>query len=729
MVNRVFVGLAAIVVLGAMLQYVISSSARVSVMALAASSRPIIISRAPAFSDSQLSSEPTSNWITNGGSLTNERYSPLSEITTANVSQVKGVWLTHLRHSAVDAKYSAEGQPIEYDGVIYIPTGQDDVFAITADTGRILWEHQAHLDPQISVICCGWLSRGVALGDGKIYIGQLDGKLVALDQTTGYIVWSRQVERWQDGYSITSAPLYIDGMVITGIAGAENGTRGRVTAYDASTGKQVWQFFTVPGPGQVGHATWPAAGTAWQRGGATVWQTPSVDAKLGLLYFTTGNAGPDNDGSKRAGMNLFSASVVALQVKTGKLQWYFQMVHHDLWDYDAASPTVLFDVTIRGRLVHGIAEAEKTGWVYLLDRTDGKPIFPIPERPVPQNAFQKTWPTQPVPSMDALVPHELTVSQAHLVAETAAEDAGRPVKMIAAGQIFTPYWKTLTAVTPGPQGGTNWQPSSYDPATHMIYVCAQNGLAALSAETLELQERKRGAAQPEQWGSELVQVGGFGRNAGVFSAIDVSTGRIAWQKHFADSCYSGSTATAGDLVFVGRNAGELQAYNARSGALLWSFQTGAGANDVPTIFQGADGHEYVAFFAGGNALAATPHGDSLWLLGLDGKLGPETPPGVGTGIEHAGAAMAKPAPREAPNAIAGAVVFAANCAVCHGATGLGGNGGPNIARIPATKSQRAVISQVTNGGGGMPAFKGVLTEKQVDDVSAYVVQRIANGPK
>ena len=187
--------------------------------------------------------------------------------------------------------------------------------------------------------------------------------------------------------------------MITGVAGGEFKTRGHLIALDARTGKEVWRFYTVPAPGERGFETWPQTGNAWKSGGAAVWQTPSADPKLGLLYFSTGNAGPDDDGAVRPGANLFSVSIVALNIKTGKLRWYYQMVHHDLWDYDAPSPTVLFDAMIHGKLVHGIGEAPKTGFVYLLDRTNGKPIYPIPEKPVPQEADQATYPTQPFPSL------------------------------------------------------------------------------------------------------------------------------------------------------------------------------------------------------------------------------------------------------------------------------------------------------------------------------------------
>jgi quinohemoprotein ethanol dehydrogenase len=684
-----------------------------------------LITPAPKFSADDVSQTAADDWPTNGGSTYNQRYSSLDDINDSNVSQLKGKWLTHLRGSAVAAKYSAESQPLEYKGVIYVPTGADDVFAISADTGEILWEYQAHLDQEISVVCCGWISRGVAIGDGKVYIGQLDGYLVALDQKTGQVAWKTRVERWQQGYSITAAPLYIDGMVITGVSGGEFLTRGSVSAYDATNGQQKWRFYTTAGPGEQGHDTWPTNNDAWKTGGAPVWQTPSVDPSLGMLYFTTGNAAPDNNGSQREGKNLFTASMVALDYKTGQLKWWYQMVHHDLWDYDAPSPTVLFDASVDGKTVHGIGEAEKTGWVYLLNRETGQPIFPTPEKPVPQNADQKTWPTQPIPPYEPVVPHAVSDEQYNAITKAAADAAGSPVKTIRATEIYTPFWKTMVVSTPGPQGGTNWQPSSYNPNTHLMYVCAQSG--AVGSTAAPVGELTKNGVRLNNLGGTLTIAGGFGSNKGTFSAVDVTTGKIKWQKVWPESCYAGSTTTAGNIVFIGRSDGRLLAFNADNGNPLWSFQTGAGANNAPTVFKD-NGKEYVAFYAGGNALAASPHGDNLWLFSLDGTLGPAQAPGSGQGVQHAGENEPQGKPTGGTgSAAAGKSIFADNCSSCHGATGHGGNGGPDLTKIPSAKQLSVVVNQVTNGGGGMPAFKGTLTEQQIKDVSTYVVTDITHG--
>ena len=277
---------------------------------------------------------------------------------------------------------------------MYIPTGNDDIFALDAKTGKKLWEYNSDI-PQINdLICCGWDNRGVAVGDGKVFSGLLDGSFVALDQKTGKIAWRTQLEDYHDGYSITGATRYYDGIVFTGMSGAENGIRGRVYGARRQDGQEVWRFYTIPAPGDLGGDTWPRRTIRPTRprptrtAAPTVWQAPSIDPELGMLYFSTGNAGPDYDGSVRPGDNLFSASIVALDYKTGQYKWHFQEVHHDIWDFDAPSPTVLFDQMYNGQMRKGIYERGKTGWCYFLDRTNGQPLIGIDEKPVPAGAAQ-----------------------------------------------------------------------------------------------------------------------------------------------------------------------------------------------------------------------------------------------------------------------------------------------------------------------------------------------------
>jgi quinohemoprotein ethanol dehydrogenase len=578
---------------------------------------------APAFSSSALASLPRTSWITNGGSLANQRYSPLNQINTGNVTRLKGVWHVHL-HSGIAGKYSGEAQPIVYGNVMYVVTGADDVSAIDVHTGATKWTHRAHLNQKIATICCGWTNRGVALGDGKVYVGQLDGKLVALDQQTGSLVWSTQVGLYQHGYTITNAPLYYNGRVYTGVSGGEYGIRGRVMAYDAKTGNEEWRFYTIPGPGQLGHDTWPATGDAWKHGGAPVWQTPAVDPKLGLLYFSVGNAAPDLYGAKRAGDNLFSSSIVAVDAATGKYRWHFQEVHHDIWDYDATSPVVLFDVPVGGHMRHAIAEAGKTGFVYILDRRTGKPLIGIDERTVPQSATQETAATQPYPNGDSFVPQSVPVERFLAAAATLPKG----IKLVNGGRIFTPFSPGEKVVaTPSSLGGDDWFPMSFNPKTKNLYVCGVSQAQVFGGGKTAVYH-----AGKQFNGSTFAPQG---TPTGTFTAINATTNRIAWQRRFPDSCYSGSTTTAGNLVFVGRNDGRLQAYNATNGKLLWSFQTGAGADNTASVFS-LGGHEVVAFYAAGSALAGSAHGDDLWLLGLDGKLGPAPAGKTAGATQHAG---------------------------------------------------------------------------------------------
>ena len=437
---------------------------------------------APAFTAKQLADLPGADWITNGGSIDNQRYSPLTEINAGNVAGLKAEWQTHMNGSGVGPPFSGEAQPIVRDGVIYVSTGADDVFAIDAETGRQLWVYQAHLEKTISTVCCGWVSRGVAIGEGKIFLGRLDGAIVALDQHTGKQVWSVQAERWQDGFTITSAPLYYDGMIITGFAGGELTARGRVRAFSAKTGKSLWTFFTVPGPGEFGHDSWPPDNSAWQYGGAMVWQTPAVDPKHGLIYFSTGNAAPDFNGSLRKGDNLFSVSIVAIEAKTGKYRWHYQQVHHDLWDYDSPSPVVLFDMPYNGERREALAEIGKTGWVYILDRLTGKPLIGIDEKPVPQEPRQNTAATQPFPKGEPVVPHSIDIPPAGF-------------RLVNAGGIFTPYWDKAVVAKPSPWGGaiasgmastTLWIGGATGLAILVVIAGAPSGAAMGANETLAL---------------------------------------------------------------------------------------------------------------------------------------------------------------------------------------------------------------------------------------------------
>jgi len=671
-----------------------------------------VIRPAPAFSGDELNAFPTTNWPTHGGNLANQRYSPLTQITRENIGDLKAVWRTHLDGSGAGPRYSGEAQPIVYDGVIYIPTGANDVFAISVTTGEILWKYQANLDESIDTVCCGWTSRGVGFGDGRVYVGQLDGKLVAISQTDGEVAWSVQAERWEEGYTITSAPLYYNGLVITGFAGAERATRGRVKAYDAVSGALVWTFYTIPAPGEFGNDTWPQDNEAWRYGGGAVWQTPAVDPALGLIYFSTANANPDLDGSYRAGDNLFTSSILALDVMSGEYRWHYQTVHHDLWDYDMSTPIVLFDldmdgVSEQGRLRKGLGAAGKTGWVYILDRETGEPIIGIEELPVPQEPRQATAATQPHPIGDGFVPQSIDI-------------APEGFKIINGGRIFTPYWREPGVYRPGSSGGANWPPNSYDPVNQILYVCATDRYQAtalveqVNNENPMLGERRVGGPLRGQLH--------FPR-FGIFSALDMTTNRLVWQQRWLRTCYSGSAVTASGLVFVGRNDGRFMALDAADGSHLWEFQTGAGLNAPPAIFE-QDGVQYIVAYSAGNLFARSPRGDSVWLFSLGGTLDPVAAPPIDAVLisEDEGAEDVETdlSVRES-DLDAGRLVFSQTCAFCHGADGTGGHEGPSL----ADADERAFISVVVRGGrNDMPSFENLLSPQEIADVAAYVAGMI-----
>ena len=656
--------------------------------------------RADVFSPAALTAPPRDGWRTNGGNYFNQRYSPLTSIDRGNVAKLKGVWRTHLNGSGVGPQYSGSAQPIVHDGRIYIVTGANDVFALDLATGGIAWTYAARLDPSISTICCGWTNRGAGLGDGKLFFGALDGRLVALDEKTGKEVWSVQAERWQDGYSITSAPLYYDGMVVTGFAGAEFGVRGKVKAFDARTGKLLWTFHTIPGPGETGHDTWPRNSDAWQRGGGTVWQTPAVDPALGLIYFSTGNPSPDFNGAVRPGDNLFTASIVAVDARTGKYRWHFQQVHHDIWDYDAPSPVVLFDATIKGARRKGIAQVGKTGWAYILDRVTGQPLIGIDERAVPQEPRQATAKTQPYPRGDAIVPQHVDI-------------APEGYELVNGGRIFTPFFGEQGVIaSPSLFGGANWPPSSYDPSRNHLFVCASDVPGNFTGGHKD--------NLPTPVGKEyLGGAVGFAAlpRSGIFAAVDVRTNKLVWRQRWLDQCYSGSVVTASGLLFVGRNDGRLTALDADNGKLLWQFQTGAGMNSTASVFE-SGGRQYVVAYSAGNVLAGTAKGDSVWLFGLDGTL-PQAKERDTESLPAAAPPVAAAPSTAAKGPVAGAQIFQQACLPCHGADGKGGHGGG--APLSQSSDLALVMQTVKEGRKNMPPFGAALSAEQIRAVSNYVV--------
>jgi len=541
-------------------------------------------------------------WPSYGRDYTNRRFSPLAQITPANASGLKLAWTykTGIPHVF-------ETSPVVVNGTMYISTPLNHVVALDARTGRKKWEYAHQLGT--TVHCCGPNNRGVAVYGGRVYMGTLDAKLVALDTADGDKAWEVQVADNRQGYALNGPPVAADGKVIIGISGAEYGIRGFVTAYDAGSGRQVWRFYTIPSPEEGGWwGTWSQAdpfGTsvnrniareradsakyanAWQTGGGSVWQAPAIDLERGLVIFTVGNPSPDLDGSVRPGDNLYTNSIVAVDLKTGKHRWHLQTIPHDVWDLDAASPVVLADVRGQdGQTVPAVAHAGKTGWVYVVDRATGKPIR----------------------RSDAFVP------QANMFVQPTREGK---------------------RMLPGANGGSEWSPAAYSPQTGYLYVLGLHQPMLYKARSQERQP-------PALWlGGAFVGTGE--PQYGLFSAVDLNTGKVVWQKRVKDPMIGGALATAGGVVFTGTKDKQVLALDAKSGRQLWSYTARGGVN-APPVSYAIDGTQYVAVAAGGNYQINAPRSDELLVfsVGASGQGAGSTGAAATAGDTTAGARSGGP---------------------------------------------------------------------------------------
>jgi len=595
----------------------------VTAVAWSASTRTHEIQPIPAFTPAELTAEPTDNWTTARGDIYNRQYSALATITKANVKNLKIAWHTRV---AIPTKgkpnfqgVSAEAEPVVYNGTMYMPDMKGNVFAFDAVTGERLWYYKPKYPKNFSAGLP--TSRGVVIGDGKVYMAQTDGAIVGLDQATGRVAWKRQVGNPKLGYFFTSPPTYINGMLVIGESGGDFGAACKIVALNAKTGQIKWTFDLIPTGNQLGANTWPKK-RAFLGGGA-VWAQLPVDPALGLVYAGVGNPVPYNGNVRGEGKELFTESVVALDLNTGKHRWHYQTVHHDLWDYDtAANPLVLFDLRIKGQDRKAIANMGKTGWIYMLDRRTGKPILGIPERKVPQSAEQHTWPTQPIPVGQ---PFAKQCAPKKDWKGWKAPD-GKPLGKI--GCIFTPYnTKQYTVFAPAALGGVDWPPSSYSSKTGYMYVCSKDSSAAWKA-------------LPKSEAGKLKPLGNFFQIEGLFVppgspalktqgkvvAMNMRSNRRVWTQAFpvGDVCYSGILSTAGGLVFVGRNNGTFQAYDDRTGKLLWTSPKLIASIAAPPMTYTVDGKQYVSVYAGGNGVAASfgtakvRYGSDLYTFAIPG---------------------------------------------------------------------------------------------------------------
>jgi quinohemoprotein ethanol dehydrogenase len=577
------------------------------------------------------------DWPVYGGNYFNQRFSSLNQINTSNVASLKGVCtFTVDTDKALLPHSSFESSPIEVNGMLFLTGPLDQVFALDATTCQERWKYEPELlNRSLLPLCCAFVNRGVAFGDGKVFIAQLDARLVALDQRNGDVVWNVNAtgvptDSPSNGYSETMAPQFFkpatgNGLVIVGVSGGEYEGRGRITAFDSATGAIRW------GPTFMTNQPVPQfddpAGNDAQSGGP-IWQTPAVDPTLGSLYVNVGNPAPDADGSVRPGENRDTDSVVALDLATGARKWGYQEVHHDIWDYDAASPPILFDLPgPGGTVVHGLGQAGKTGWVYLLNRETGTPLpqFEAPETPVPQEATQATNPTQPIPNAPAFVPNGRGGTN---IADCTPPVVYRGV-LLAPESIFTPFSDGPHLICPGAAGGSEWSPHSFNPQMNTMFVCGVNQGQVYTKEPDETHVQLR---QPFlRFGSAFIAPPAA-KKFGTLTALDVVSNTIKWQKRgdrdpfFNRECIAGTLATAGGLVFVGEGNGNFDAFDAATGDNKLHFQTGAGVN-APPITYSVNGRQFVAVASGGNALAASPRpAEKLWVFATNGTIGPVAAP-------------------------------------------------------------------------------------------------------
>ncbi|NEV00563.1 methanol/ethanol family PQQ-dependent dehydrogenase [Bradyrhizobium uaiense] len=520
----------------------------------------------------------TSNVLNYGMGYNLQRFSTLNQINKDTVKNLVPVW----NYSLNDDR-SEESQPLVYQGVLYVTT-HNATIAVDAKTGKQIWKTKVEYPAETPrIVCCGIINRGAAIYDGKLFRTTLDANVIALDAKTGKELWRQKAADIKEGYSMTVAPLVADGVVITGISGAEFGTRGFIDGWDPATGKKLWRTYSIPTPDEPGGDTWK--GDTWKLGGGSTWITGSYDAELNTVYWGIGNPGPFNS-AVRPGDNLYTCSVLALDPKTGKIKWHYQFSPNNPFDYDSVAEMVLADMNVEGKPTKVLMDANRNGFFYVLDRTNGKLLAANPYVNV-------NWAT----GVDL--------------------KTGRPietdvVKDARDGKKVTVYPSIL--------GGKNWEPMSFNPQTGLAYA---NTLAFGGKYKSEPVTFKQG-----EWylGMDLTDPWEWGTGPrGHLKAIDPMTGKAKWEAPSDIPRFSGVLSTAGGVVFSGQLTGEFEAFDADTGKKLWQFQTGSGIEGQPITWQ-QDGVQYVAvtsgyggvysLFSGDERLAKVPPGGSLWVFAV-----------------------------------------------------------------------------------------------------------------
>ena len=534
---------------------------------------------------------PAQDWPLAGGGWSSSRYSTLTDVSTETIDRLGGAWVTRLEGGA-----SSRATPVVKDGVLYLTAGAS-VQAIDGATGETRWSWQAQ-NPETQMVP-SW--QGVGLGDDLVFVGLRSVQVAALRQDTGELVWTETVGSVPAvaGETVTTAPIHAAGKVFVGVANGDSGGQGRIVALDAQTGDVAWTFFVVPRPGEFGHDTWPQNSDIWEVGGGGVWLVGTVDPDLGMVYFATGNPVPMFGGEIREGDNLFTAAVLALDIETGERRWHYQVVRHDIWDADIATPMLLYDVEMGGQTRKGVAAMRADGILFLFDRETGEPLIPIEQRPVPQDPRQLTAATQPFP-----------VGAERIIADCSYWRDRVPPPFELSCSFFTPPsvdQQTVVALG-APIPMVRVTPMSFSPQTGYIYAQGRGHVG-------------RAKRFEDPWISDNRPGGylrlGLPESVGVLAAVDPRTNTVAWKQELAGGrlATSGPLATAGGLVFWGSADGQLDAYDARTGERLWAFQAtpaGVRMRPGPASTYAVDGRQYIAM----------PMGSELWAFALDGTVPP-----------------------------------------------------------------------------------------------------------
>jgi len=499
------------------------------------------------------------NWLTYSGAVNGQRFSPLSQITPANVKNMELQWVWQAK-----SLEKFETTALVVDGVLYTVEAPDTVVALDAVTGRIFWTFP-YTPASTASPCCGRVNRGLAILGDTLFIGTIDAHLIALDAVTGKVVWNTSIPIPEEGeknrYGVTHAPLVVKDKVIIGTIGGDGPIRGFIDAYDAKTGKQVWRFYTIPAPGEPGSETWPA-GDRWKTGGGAVWNAGAYDAETNLTFWGIGNPSETHNPDRRVGDNLYTDSVVALDADTGKLKWYYQFTPHDDMDWDATQVPVLADIQWQGRQRKAMLWANRNGVMYVLDRTTGEFLSGRP-------FVEVNW----LSGFDA---------------------KGRPQRV--PGKIAT---EEGSHIMPTVLGATNWYPPAYSPRTGLFYIPGWENGGTINY----LGKRSRDTGITPMADVKLLPNMRTDAEAyGVIRAFDPTSGQKKWEYKMGDTTWAGVLTTASDLLFSGSREGYFFALNARTGDLLWKVSLGGQINSGPMTYS-VNGKQYVTVAAGTSLFA------------------------------------------------------------------------------------------------------------------------------